>query len=65
MNWFASALSPRDEGAGREPERGVIRTKAPPLPDPLLHSVEEREKPPCSLGSERQFAAIFWSLFEE
>jgi len=35
-----SALSPRDQG-GREPERGEIN--APPLPDPLLHSAEERE----------------------
>jgi len=44
------SLSPCDEGAGREPERGVVVKKAPPLPDPLLHSAEEREKSRRSSG---------------
>jgi len=37
------SLSPREERAGREPERGAIRAKAPPLPGPLLPRREERE----------------------
>ncbi len=37
-------LSPREERTGREPERGEIETNVPPLPNPLLHSAEEREK---------------------
>jgi len=56
LNRFASSLSPRDEGAGREPERGAVRKKSPPLPDPLLHSVEERENAPRSFGSGVQAA---------
>src|SRR5437879_5582922 len=46
MNRLATSLSPRDEGAGREPERGAAWKKAPPLPGPLLHFVAEREKSP-------------------
>ena len=38
-----SSLSPREERVGREPERGVTKN-APPLPSPLLHPMEEREK---------------------
>jgi len=37
------ASSPRDKGAGRGPRRGENSQNAPPLPGPLLHSVEERE----------------------
>src|ERR1035437_6266697 len=39
-----SSLSPREERTGREPERG--ETDAPPLPNPLLRSAEERELSP-------------------
>jgi hypothetical protein len=38
------SFSPREERVGREPERGAIRQNAPPLPGPLLHVTEEREK---------------------
>lgn len=38
------SLSPREERAGREPERGAAVTNAPPLPAPLLRSAEAREK---------------------
>jgi len=38
------SLSPREERAGREPERGATPIKVPPLPDPLLPQREEREK---------------------
>ena len=34
--------SPRDEGVGRGPRRGANQN-APPLPDPFLHRMEERE----------------------
>jgi hypothetical protein len=44
MTMSALSLSPREERAGREPERGAIQPNAPPLPAPLLHCVEEREK---------------------
>jgi len=37
------SLSPREERVGREPERGVVKSQAPPLPAPLLHFAEERE----------------------
>src|SRR2546430_15222279 len=37
-----NSLSPREERAGREQERGAS-TGAPPLPGPLLHPMEERE----------------------
>jgi hypothetical protein len=57
MNRFAWALSPRDEGAGREPERGAVRKKAPPLPGPLLHFAEEREEIPRA--GERENAPLF------
>ncbi|MSU58778.1 MAG: phosphoribosylformimino-5-aminoimidazole carboxamide ribotide isomerase [Pedosphaera sp.] len=36
--------SPRDEGVGRGPRRGETIQDAPPLPGPLLHPIEEREK---------------------
>ncbi len=41
--------SPREERVGRGSGRGAfpptaLRTKAPPLPGPLLHPMEEREK---------------------
>jgi site-specific DNA-methyltransferase (adenine-specific)/adenine-specific DNA-methyltransferase len=39
-----SSSSPRDAGAGRGPRRGASDQNAPPLPAPLLHSAEEREK---------------------
>ena len=39
-----SSLSLREERVGREPERGEIQPIAPPLPGPLLHCAEEREK---------------------
>ena len=38
------SLSPREERVGREPERGAILSNVPPLPAPLLHCVDEREK---------------------
>ena len=38
-----SSSSPRDEGAGRGSRRGESENK-PPLPGPLLHPMEEREK---------------------
>jgi hypothetical protein len=37
-------LSPRENRAGREPERGAIQLNVLPLPIPLLHFAEEREK---------------------
>jgi hypothetical protein len=41
----ALSLSPREERAGREPERGVRwQNYAPPLLGPLLRGAEEREK---------------------
>jgi hypothetical protein len=36
------SLSPREERAGREPERGVFQIE-PFLPRPFLHFVEERK----------------------
>ncbi len=36
--------SPREERVGRGPRRGETNKNAPPLPSPLLHPVEEREK---------------------
>jgi len=42
------SLSPREERAGREPERGAFPIKAPPLPGPLLPEREEREKRQCA-----------------
>jgi hypothetical protein len=35
---------------GREPERGGLKN-APPLPDPLLHFVEERELENADAGT--------------
>jgi hypothetical protein len=37
------ALSPREERAGREPERGAIQKVIPPLPVPLLPPASGRE----------------------
>jgi hypothetical protein len=36
--------SPREERAGRGWRRGEFPINAPPLPGPLLHFAEEREK---------------------
>jgi uncharacterized membrane protein len=44
INPLALSPSPCDEGAGREPERGAASKKGPPLPSPLLHFAEERER---------------------
>src|SRR6266436_285997 len=47
--WRATSnlsLLPREERAGREPERGAIPVIAPPLPGPLLPRREERERLP-------------------
>ena len=41
----AFSSSPRDAGVGRGPRRGAAPHKVPPLPDPLLHPMEEREFP--------------------
>jgi hypothetical protein len=41
---MVSSLSPREERVGRETERGADQVNAPPLPGPLLHPMEEREK---------------------
>src|SRR5258708_24669374 len=46
-------LPARNEGGG--PRRGETNKKAPPLPSPLLHPMEEKEKPrsfmqPCLRG---------------
>src|SRR5713226_8141603 len=40
----SSPSSPREERAGRGPRRGGTNKNAPPLPGPLLHQTEEREK---------------------
>ncbi len=40
----SSPFSPREERVGRGPSRGEINKNAPPLPSPLLHPMEEREK---------------------
>src|SRR6266851_8946777 len=40
----SSPSSPREERAGRGPRRGETNKNAPPLPGPLLHPMEEREK---------------------
>src|SRR6266478_7904855 len=40
----SSPSSPREERAGRGPRRGETNKNAPPLPSPLLHPMEEREK---------------------
>ncbi len=39
-----SPSSPREERVGRGPRRGEISNDQPPLPSPLLHPMEEREK---------------------
>jgi hypothetical protein len=49
----ALPLSPREERAGREPERGAIPPNAPPLPAPLLRCAEEREKTTMSFTPKR------------
>jgi len=51
----SSPSSPREERAGRGPRRGETNKNAPPLPSPLLHPMEEREKSrslmqPCQDG---------------
>ena len=43
-----SSSSPRDAGVGRGPRRGA--SKAPPLPGPLFHPMEERESLPFPPG---------------
>src|SRR6266849_7688847 len=40
----SSPSSPREERVGRGPRRGETNKHAPPLPSPLLHPMEEREK---------------------
>src|SRR6266852_9399761 len=40
----SSPSSPREERVGRGPRRGATNKNAPPLPSPLLHPMEEREK---------------------
>src|SRR6266542_88300 len=40
----SSSSSPCEERAGRGPRRGETNKNAPPLPSPLLHPMEEREK---------------------
>src|SRR5688500_4081060 len=40
----SSSSSPREERVGRGPRRGETNKYAPPLPNPLLHPMEEREK---------------------
>jgi len=35
--------SPRDGGAGRAGERGILNPNGPPLPGPLLPPREEKE----------------------
>src|SRR5713101_1073484 len=40
----SSPSSPREERVGRGPRRGETNKNAPPLPGPLLHPMEEREK---------------------
>ena len=40
----SSPASPREERVGRGPRRGETNRNAPPLPGPLLHPMEEREK---------------------
>src|SRR5258708_24753473 len=40
----SSSSSPREERAGRGPRRGETNKNAPPLPSPLVHPMEEREK---------------------
>src|SRR6266581_5486892 len=40
----SSTSSPREERVGRGPRRGETNKNAPPLPSPLLHPMEEREK---------------------
>src|SRR5258708_18132653 len=52
----SSPSSPREERAGRGPRRGETNKNAPPLPSPLLHPMEEREKSrtlmqPCCVAS--------------
>src|SRR2546427_2007802 len=51
----SSPSSPREERVGRGPRRGETNKNAPPLPSPLLHPMEEREKSrslmqPCQDG---------------
>src|SRR5258708_1582967 len=40
----SSPSSPREEQVGRGPRRGETNKNAPPLPSPLVHPMEEREK---------------------
>ena len=62
MTLSARTLSPREERGGGEPERGAAQTKAPPLPGPLLHFAEEREKKwPVGSGSPRAISEP-WEL---
>src|SRR2546425_12745676 len=58
----SSPSSPREERVGRGPRRGETNKNAPPLPSPLLHPVEEREKSrslmqPC-LGRQRSLPQL-------
>src|SRR5437899_9611940 len=55
----SSPSSPREERVGRGPRRGETNKNAPPLPSPLLHPMEEREKSrsltqPCREGAFQQ-----------
>jgi protein ImuB len=43
-NVSSSSSSPSEERAGRGPRRGETNNNEPPLPGPLLHPMEEREK---------------------
>jgi len=59
---IALSLSTREERAGRDPERGAIKPNAPPLPGPLLHCVEEREKATTNFDPKRVKANVIFSL---
>src|SRR5713226_147470 len=60
----SSPSSPREERVGRGPRRGETNKNAPPLPDPLLHPMEEREKSrslmqPCARGGPRKISFLW------
>src|SRR5713101_5865885 len=64
----SSPSSPREEGVGRGPRRGELIKNVPPLPSPLLHPMEEKEKsaslmPACQQPLRIIFAAIILALF--
>ena len=48
------ASSPREERVGRGMRRGAVDNTAPPLPGPLLHPMEEREKSRTDSPSRRK-----------